>query len=453
MAIPQKTLLALALLSGGVGALAVFPPELLRVGASYSAKMVCSNVFLANRKVDDIVRDDLQAPGHPLLKLIRVQVDHSQGVVRAGFLGFLGKGLAVYRTGTGCAAVPDGNLHAAAQVTAKLTDLPTPNPALAWPTGSHAEPVASVEQVISQSTLHGPGARAVVVIHQGKLIAQYYGPGFSASTRLLGWSMTKSVTAALIGIRIADGELFLDRASFWPSPSAGKEQISLGDLLSMQDGLLFNEEYGAVSDVTRMLYLEPDMAAFLKARPVAHPPRTVWNYSSGTTVFLSQLWQQSVGSGSLAFPQQRLFAPLGMSSAVLEADARGTLVGSSYLYATAQDWARFGQFLLQDGVWNGQRILPAGYVQHITTATELSKGQYGRGQIWRVGPGRDDDPTKNPDAENGLPSDTFWLAGHDGQTVAVMPSKQLVVVRMGLTPSALRYRPQAMIAAILKALP
>jgi CubicO group peptidase (beta-lactamase class C family) len=179
----------------------------------------------------------------------------------------------------------------------------------------------------------------------------------------------------------------------------------------------------------------------------------VWNYSSGTTVLLSHLWQQSVGGDSLLFPTERLFAPLGMSSAVLEADARGTLVGSSYLYATAQDWARFGQFLLQDGVWNGQRILPAGYVQHITTVAEQSKGQYGRGQIWRVGPGRDDDPTKNPDAENGLPSDTFWLAGHDGQTVAVMPSKQLVVVRMGLTPSALRYRPQAMIAAILKALP
>lgn len=453
MAAPKKTLIALAIVSAGITWLTADPPELLRVGASYSAKIVCSNVFLAQREVDDIVRNDLQAPGHPLLKLIHVRVDPKQKVVRAGFLGFLGKGLAVYRKGTGCAAVPDGNLDAARQVSAERPHIPSPRPDQPWPQGSAAEPVATVQQLVDQPALHGPGARAVVVIHQGKLIAQHYGSGFSSTTPLLGWSMTKSVTAALIGVLISDGNLFLDRTGFWQSPAGGKESISLGDLLSMQDGLQFNEEYGVVSDVTRMLYLEPDMAAFMKARPLIHPPKSVWNYSSGTTVFLSHVWQQTVAKDALLFPYQRLFAPLGMSSAVLEADARGTLVGSSYLYATAQDWARFGQFLLQDGVWNGQRILPAGYVAHITTATEQSKGQYARGQIWRMGPGRDPDAGKNPDADHGLPTDTYWLSGHDGQTVAVIPSKQLVVVRMGLTPSALRYRPQALIGAILKVLP
>lgn len=453
MAAPKKTLIALALVSAGITWITASPPELLRVGASYSAKMVCSNVFLAQREVNDIVANDLQAPGHPLLTLIHVRVDPQQKVVRAGFLGFLGKGLAVYRKGTGCAAVPDGNLQAAREASVERPDIPMAKPDKAWPQGSGAEPIAAIQQIIDQPALHGPGARGVVVIHQGKLVAQHYGPGFSPSTPLLGWSMTKSVTAAIIGVLISDGNLFLDRSGFWPSPAGGKESISLGDLLAMQDGLSFNEEYGAVSDVTRMLYLEADMAAFMRARPLVHPPKSVWNYSSGTTVFLSHLWQQTVGQHALLFPYQRLFAPLGMSSAVLEADARGTLVGSSYLYATAQDWARFGQFLLQDGVWNGQRILPAGYVAHITTATEQSSGQYGRGQIWRMGPGRDPDAGKNPDADHGLPSDTYWLAGHDGQTVAVIPSKQLVVVRMGLTPSKLGYRPQAMIGAILRALP
>ncbi len=128
-------------------------------------------------------------------------------------------------------------------------------------------------------------------------------------------------------------------------------------------------------------------------------------------------------------------------------DARGTFVGSSYLYATAHDWARFGQFLLQDGVWNGQRLLPEGFVGVMRTPTRSSGGTYTQGQAWLAAPGGD------TSAEAGLPEDTFWLEGHDGQSMAIVPSANLVFVRMGLTPSYLGYKPQVLLKQVLAALP
>jgi CubicO group peptidase (beta-lactamase class C family) len=148
-----------------------------------------------------------------------------------------------------------------------------------------------------------------------------------------------------------------------------------------------------------------------------------------------------------SYPRQALFKPLGMSSAVLEVDARGTFAGSSYLYATARDWARFGQFLLQDGVWNGQRLLPDGFARAMRTPTQSSGGKYTQGQAWLAAPGGD------TSAEAGLPEDTFWLEGHDGQSMAIVPSADLVFVRMGLTPGRLGYKPQLMLKELLAALP
>ena len=166
-------------------------------------------------------------------------------------------------------------------------------------------------------------------------------------------------------------------------------------------------------------------------------------------MLLSRLWQTALPDPkqALAYPRQALFQPLGMASAVIEADARGTLVGSSYLYATTRDWGRFGQFLLQDGVWNGQRLLPEGFVATMREPAPASAGIYGKGQLWLAGPGKN----RAADAAMGVPADTFWLQGHDGQSVAVVPSRDLVVVRLGLTPSKLDYRSQRLLAAVLRA--
>jgi len=298
-------------------------------------------------------------------------------------------------------------------------------------------------------------------------VAERYAPGFTAATPLLGWSMTKTVTAGVIGMLIKDGKLSLDQAGFWPGTD-GREKIRLSDLLAMSSGLQWNEAYGAVSDVTGMLYLQPDMAGFARSQPLAHSPGELWLYSSGTAVILARIAQEAQARGSgqfqgsgqvqaqsqpqdlAAFINTRLFSPVGMTTATMEPDEHGSLVGSSYMYATARDWARYGQFLLQDGVWQGQQLLPAGYVAMMASPVPASLGQYGKGQTWLWG----SDPVTpgvNPDAAFGVPPDTFWMSGHDGQNIAVIKSRQLVIVRLGLTPYAAGYSPQPLVKAILEA--
>ena len=203
--------------------------------------------------------------------------------------------------------------------------------------------------------------RAIVVVQNGRIVAERYGEGFSAETPLLGWSMTKSVTGMIVGTLVKAGKLSLDqKALLEPWKADGRADVSLADLMAMSSGLEFNEDYGDVTDVTRMLYLEPDMAGFAAAKPLAHPVGETWSYSSGTTVILSRIWQDAAGPEALSWPKQALFDTIGMTSAVMEPDARGTFVGSSYLYATARDWARLGLLMLKKGVWNGNEILPVG---------------------------------------------------------------------------------------------
>jgi len=453
-------LVLLVLLGGAVLTLALHPPDLLRVGAGYGAKMVCSNVFIAGRSAQAVLADDVQAPGHPILQLLQLSVDEDRKLVRADLLGFIGKGLAVYRPGTGCAAVPDGDVGKAMQFQFAPLKMWTPSSSVPWPTGSQPETMPAVQALLAQDALAGPGMRGMAVIHQGRLVAQRYGAGFHAGMPLLGWSMTKTVSAALVGMQVADGTLLPQQSGFWPDAGDPRAAITLAQLMAMSSGLQFNEGYGAVSDVTRMLYLEPDMAAYSGALPLAQAPGGTWNYSSGTTLLLSRIWQRAAADAKhaatsaavLSLPRERLFDPLGMSSAVMEADARGNMVGSSYMYASTQDWARFGQFLLQDGVWQGKRLLPEGFVTGMQQVAPASGGQYGQGQVWRWGPSGATPEGQNPDLPFKLPADTYWLEGHDGQSIAIVPSKQLVVVRLGLTPHQLNYQPQALLAAVIKAL-
>jgi CubicO group peptidase (beta-lactamase class C family) len=429
------------------------PPALLRVGANYSAKIVCSNVFLAARDPKEVLSVDVQAPGISILKLMRVSVDREHGVVRAGFLGFIGDGLAVARPGRGCTVVPDGKLDTLAATPAPTAYPPRPSvdplvPPL-WPDGTGVETKPAIDQVLENAALAGPGARAIVVVDHGHIVGERYAPGFSAATPLLGWSMTKTVTAGVIGMLIKDGKLSLDQAGFWPGTD-GREKIRLSDLLAMSSGLEWNEAYGAVSDVTSMLYLQPDMAAFARSPILAHPPGEAWLYSSGTAVILARIAQDAQPQDLASFINARLFGPLGMNTATIEADEHGSLVGSSYMYATARDWARYGEFLLQDGVWQNQQLLPAGYVAMMASPVPASRGQYGEGQTWLWGSDAAT-PGVNPDTAFGIPPDTFWLSGHDGQSITVIKSRQLVIVRLGLTPYAAGYSPQPLVKAVLEA--
>ncbi|RVD33691.1 class C beta-lactamase-related serine hydrolase [Mesorhizobium sp. M4B.F.Ca.ET.215.01.1.1] len=431
----------------------VAPPELIRVGSGYSAKIVCSNVFIAGRDANEVLAVDVQAPGHPLLRLMKVSVDKERGMVSAGLFGVLGKSVAVARDGLGCATVPDGNTGKARQTAIYAEPAATRQDAL-WPEGERVDAPQNPEiaKIVDDAAMAGAGMRAVVVVKNGHIVAERYGEGFSAKTPLLGWSMTKTVNAAIVGTLVKDGKMAIDnKGLFAPWKADGRAAISLADLMAMSSGLEFNEDYGDVADVTRMLYLEPDMAGFAEAKPLTGEVGKVFSYSSGTAVMLSRLWQDAVGdkAKALTWPRKALFEPLGMHSAVLETDEQGSFVGSSYLYATAHDWARFGQFLLQGGVWNGNQLLPAGFVDWMREPAAASK-VYGKGQVWIEGPGDEENPGAG--AAAGLPKDTYWMEGHDGQTVAIIPSEQLVVVRLGLTPAKLGYRPQAMLGALVKAL-
>ena len=449
------------LLAALLVALWLRPPDLLRIGANYSAKIVCSNVFLAGRDPDEVLRTDVQAPGIALLQLMRISVDRQQHVVRAGLLGFIGDGLAVDRPNTGCAVVPDGNLDFAIHVNkiagqvgataGSATAAPSAAAPPLWPEGNAVTTTAALDRLLADDTLTGSGMRAVVVVDHGRIVAERYAAGFSAATPLLGWSMAKTVVAGLVGVLVKEGRLTLDQSAGWATPGGdGREHIRIADLLSMSSGLHFNEGYGAVSDVTRMLYLEPDMSEFARAQPLAHPVGEFWSYSSGTANILSRIVQDAGGRLGAGVAAEKIFKPLGMASAIIETDEDGTLVGSSYMYATARDWARYAQFLLQDGVWQGQEMLPRGYVAMMASPVAASRGQYGHGLVWLWGSDAVT-PGKNPDTAFGIPADTFWMEGHDGQSIAIMPSRQLAVVRLGLTPASDHYQPQPLIKAILEA--
>jgi CubicO group peptidase (beta-lactamase class C family) len=441
------------------------PPDILRVGANYSAKIVCSNVFLAGRDPDEVLRTDVQAPGIALLRLMRVSVDRERRVVRAGLLGFIGDGLAVARPRTGCAVIPDGNLDLATHAGAPPGEflaapgITSPSPRATpgadaralWPDGNAIAADPALDRLLADDALAGSGVRAIVVVSHGRIVAERYAPGFSASTPLLGWSMTKTVLAGLVGILVSDGRLTLDQTAGWSETGGGgRERIRIADLLAMSSGLRFNEAYGTVSDVTRMLFLEPDTAGFAREQPLAHPVGEVWSYSSGTANILSRIVQDAAAPLGAAYPTEKLFTPLGMSSATIEADEHGTLVGSSYMYATARDWARYAQFLAQDGIWRGQALLPPGFVAMMATPVKPSGGEYGHGMVWlwasdAIVPG------KNPDSAYGIPADTFWMEGHDGQITAIIRSRDLVVVRLGLTPVSAHYLPQPLVKALLEA--
>jgi CubicO group peptidase (beta-lactamase class C family) len=475
------------LLAALLGALWLNPPDLLRIGANYSAKIVCSNVFLAGRDPDEVLRTDVQAPGIALLRLIRISVDRQRHVIHAGFLGFIGNGLAVDRPHTGCTVVPDGNLdfaihvnRIAAQTSALAAATADPgmvansgtaarpgtvaNPSMAadaatnsagtgalWPEGNAVATTPALDRILADDTLTGAGMRSVVVIAHGRIVAERYAPGFSSATPLLGWSMAKTVVAGLVGVLVKEGRLTLDQSAGWATPGGdGRERIRIADLLSMSSGLHFNEGYGAVSDVTRMLYLEPDMSEFARAQPLAHPAGEFWSYSSGTANILSRIVQDAGGRLGARVAEEKIFKPLGMASAIIETDEDGTLVGSSYMYATARDWARYAQFLLQAGVWRGQEMLPPGYVAMMASPVTASRGQYGHGLVWLWGSDAVT-PGKNPDTAFGIPADTFWMEGHDGQSIAIIPSRELAVVRLGLTPALHHYQPQPLVKAVLDA--
>lgn len=426
-----------------------YPPELLRVGTGYAAKIICSNVFIAGRDADEVLLEDVQAPGHPLLKLVGSDVDLEGGVVRTAMLGVVAPSYAVHRAGLGCANVDEGEIALVRKQAAPLPDVAAADSSLPWPEGdgmTAGDP--RLVDLLADPSLVGPSMRAVVIVQYGRIVGETYGSGFNERTPLLGWSMTKTVTGALVGLMVGEGRLDLGARQLFPEWSGDdRRDIALTDLLAMQSGLRFNESYGDVTDVTRMLYLERNMGGYVASLPAETAPGLRFNYSSGETVLISRYWMSRFESPAEAhaFPRAALFDVIGMGSAVLEADQTGTFVGGSYLYATGRDWARFGLLLAQQGRWAGRQVLDSSFIERINRPTEASGGDYTFGQAWQNGPG-------DKDSNYDLPAETIWVLGHDGQSIAIVPSEGLVVVRLGLTPRKLDYKPQRLVEAVRQAL-
>ncbi|MBC53501.1 MAG: serine hydrolase [Gammaproteobacteria bacterium] len=279
--------------------------------------------------------------------------------------------------------------------------------------------------------------RAVLVIHEGRIIAEQYADPFTADMPQLGWSMTKTVTAALTGMLAADGLQHVDAPANvpeWRTDGDERRRITLEHLLHMTSGMQYSEVYtaGSMSDVILMLYTTGDTAAFTIDKPLAHAPGSTFYYNSGTTNIISRIQRQLFTNYQdyFNFPQERLFSKLGMNSAVIEPDASGTFVGSSYMYATPRDWAKFGLLYLQDGMWNGERILPEGWVDYsVTPAPAAERGQYGV-QLW-LNAGAPGDPDSRPLPN--LPANMYYLSGFEGQNILMFPDQDLIVMRMGVT--------------------
>jgi CubicO group peptidase (beta-lactamase class C family) len=268
---------------------------------------------------------------------------------------------------------------------------------------------------------------AIVVLHRGQLVAERFAKGIDAYTSLPGFSMAKSITATLVGLLVKRGVLNIDQPGIvpeWRDDLDGGAKITLDHLLRMTSGLDLVEDQSGSDPNSRMLFVETDKAAYTALRGLKHPPGTHWAYMSGSTVLACRAIFDAVG-GTLAssqrFYRQALLAPLGAPSFVFETDVAGTFIGSTFLLANAYDWAKFGQLYLQDGVWEGERLLPEGWVEYVTRHTPQSgENSYGAG-FWTV----------EQSNLKGLPQDTFYANGFQGQYILVVPSHELVVVRLG----------------------
>jgi hypothetical protein len=286
---------------------------------------------------------------------------------------------------------------------------------------------------VMNATFKGKPAftRAVLVIYDGKIAAEKYAPGFDKNTPMLGWSISKSLTAAMVGVLVKEEKLNPDMPAPVPEwKNTKKGNITLKQLLQQTSGLNFKEDYTSPSEVTNMLFKHGDMAAFTAKLPLKYEPGQQFYYSSGNTNIISRIIRNTIGEEHYAsFPYQSLFHKINIYSLVLEPDASGTYIGSSYSYATARDFARFGLLYYNNGVWKGEQILPANWVQQSVQPSSADKQKHYGYQFWLNG-FDEKDPTKHlyPD----VPADMFFADGYGGQDIYIIPSKKLIVLRFGL---------------------
>jgi CubicO group peptidase (beta-lactamase class C family) len=271
----------------------------------------------------------------------------------------------------------------------------------------------------------------VLIVYDGNIIAERYAPGYDKNTVMLGWSMSKSLIAAMIGILVRENKLSIDSSApvaAWAD--SRKQKITIKHLLQQTTGLDFVENYSKPSNVTKMLFSKGDMAAYTAGLDLKYEPGTVFNYSSGNSNILSSVIRHTIGENNYtSFPYKELFYKINAYSFLLEPDASGTYIGSSYSYATARDFARFGLLYYNNGIWNGEQILPHNWVRESIQPSDADKRKHYGYQFWLNG--YDENDTTKRWYPN-VPADMYFADGYGGQDVYIIPSEKLVIVRLGL---------------------
>lgn len=428
-------LLSLAILSGC---------DLVReipFGNGYVAKNICSGIFVSDIEETQL-RDRYVAPNVDPLPLVwKIDIDREKGLVTSRDIIFqdLFKQQAYYRPGFGCTLLQDETPESLdQQLPLNIVDIEIP-PYYFWPLGSAGVwplqrsniDYQQIQQAVDDAFVESPDktrqTAAVLVAYDNQLIAEKYASGITEDTRLLGWSMSKSFTATLIGLLQDRG--MLDVRDLAPVPEwqgSDKANITIEHMLHMASGIKYQENSrGPDNDQSFTLHAMTKFADFLIDRPLVAEPGEQYNYSTAETMLLAGIAQDTLG-GTMAdtyhFVSENLFAPLGITDAVLEYDAGGYPGGGAYLMMKPRDWARLGLLYLNRGNWFGDQVLSQDWVDYATTPSPANP-EYGA-QIW-----------VNTDQQTWplLPEDTFAFLGYQQQSVYVIPSKQLVVVRMGFS--------------------
>ena len=270
--------------------------------------------------------------------------------------------------------------------------------------------------------------RAALVVYKNQIIGERYADGFTKNSKLLGWSMTKSIVSSLFGVLEYQNKIDVHEKSLFEDwKDDARKEISIHNLLQMNSGLEWDEDYNTISDVSKMLFLEKDMTKPQIDKALVGNPNETWNYSSGTTNLLSGILRNQFKTHQeyLDFWYSSLIDKISMNSMTVEADLSGNYVGSSYGWATARDWSKLGLLYLHNGNWNGEQIFTKEWVKYATTPTPTSNGEYGA-QIWLNA------EKKYPN----VPSSMYSFNGYQGQYVFILPEQDLVIVRMGLTKNA-----------------
>ncbi|RED25090.1 hypothetical protein BD847_1833 [Flavobacterium cutihirudinis] len=397
--------------------------------SGFSAKSVASGHFMDHRSLDLIQKTDNDIH---LLDLATNTINDAGKFATSAVYG-LKERKAIYRDGLGALLINDDYDISKPYLLPKRTKLVNNLP---FPYGNN-EPkdtafanvdYAKLKKAIDDSFDKDGGkakrTRAVVVLYKDKLIGEKYDTGFNKDSKILGWSMTKSITSSAFGVLAKQGKIDI----YKPAPikewqNDERKNITVNDLLHMNSGLEWEENYSTICDATQMLFQSEDMGKVQMDKPAKYKPNTHWYYSSGTTNLLSRILrgQFTTQQEYLDFWYSAVIDKIGMNSMIVEQDMSGTFVGSSYGWATPRDWSKFGLLYLHKGNWNGEQILDESWVKYTSTPTNTSEGKYGA-QFWLNAGG------KFPD----VPRDMFYCSGYQGQMVAIIPSLDMVVVRMGV---------------------